>query len=227
MITRVTITGADESIQPNDLIKLSEKFPFVEWGILYSAKRGRPRFPSDDWINKLADVPVALSLHLCGQPVRNFIKDGLGPQDWTDEMWALFQRVQLNFHAIPHSASERMIDGFKVNPTKEFIFQFDDVNNHLIESAIKEGCNVSSLFDKSGGAGILPNKWPALKNWPCGYAGGLGPENLKEQIEIIENIVGDTSIWIDMETRVRSNQDQLFDLHKVYTCLEIAKPYIK
>lgn len=33
-------------------------------------------------------------------------------------------------------------------------------------------------------------------------------------------------IWIDMETRVRSNNDATFDLTKVRRCLEIAAPFV-
>ena len=32
----VTITGADDSIQPSQLLDLQKEFPFVEWGILLS-----------------------------------------------------------------------------------------------------------------------------------------------------------------------------------------------
>ena len=35
-LTRVTITGADDSVEPRALAELSEAFPFVEWGLLMS-----------------------------------------------------------------------------------------------------------------------------------------------------------------------------------------------
>ena len=83
--------------------------------------------------------------------------------------------------------------------------------------------NISALFDLSHGTGVLPDQWPATLNFvKCGYAGGLSPENLELQIKAIERIVGDTPIWIDMETHVRSNMDAQFDLSKVRTCLEIS-----
>ena len=41
----VTMTGADESVDPKALIELSKEFPFVEWGILIGSQSGM-RFPS-------------------------------------------------------------------------------------------------------------------------------------------------------------------------------------
>lgn len=43
-----------------------------------------------------------------------------------------------------------------------------------------------------------------------GYAGGLGPENINEQLYRISS-VAKGPIWIDMETRVRSQYDLDFD----------------
>ena len=51
ILDRVTITGADDSIKATDLIPLSKRFPFVEWGILLSKNNeGSFRFPTRDWI---------------------------------------------------------------------------------------------------------------------------------------------------------------------------------
>ncbi len=106
---------------------------------------------------------------------------------------------------------------------KEFIFQYDNVNTVFVDLAKQAKVNFSALFDLSHGIGILPSEWPNLLDGvKCGYAGGLSPENLEEQIKRIEEKAGDTEIWIDMETHVRSNYDMLFDLQKVRQCLDIA-----
>jgi hypothetical protein len=47
-----------------------------------------------------------------------------------------------------------------------------------------------------------------------------------EQLQRIETVAGDRTIWIDMETRVRSNADQLFDLGKVEDCLSISEGWV-
>ncbi len=50
-IKQVTVTGADDSINYYRLFELSEKYPFVEWGLLLSKNsEGYPRFPTWNWI---------------------------------------------------------------------------------------------------------------------------------------------------------------------------------
>jgi hypothetical protein len=229
MIKTVTITGADDSVNPVELKKLSEEFPFVEWGILVSRKNfGTPRFPSIGWLDHLHQVKdrfpsIKLSCHLCGAYVREFAKGNMIFLDMElTPIWDLFDRVQINFHGEPHEWSAIPIaDLIASQPDKEFIFQYDNVNTDLLEVLAQRGLkNISALFDLSHGAGIVPNEWPKHLDFvKCGYAGGLGPDNLKAQISKIESAAGDKEIWIDMETKVRSYSDALFDLAKVRACL--------
>lgn len=228
MITRFTITGADNSIKPEELIPITEKFPFVEWGILASkSQMGGRRFPSMKWIQTLQEIKpkeMNLSLHLCGRWVRDLLQSDFSFIEQLGETWKIFNRVQINTHAEFHWYVEEAIEKLSHFQDKEFIFQYDNVNTELIDVAKKTKVNFSALFDLSHGIGILPDKCPdLLTNVKCGYAGGLSPINLKDQIIKIEQKARDTEIWIDMETHVRSNNDQLFDLSKVIQCLEIAK----
>jgi hypothetical protein len=232
MITRFTMTGADNSIRPEELIILSKEYPFVEWGILVSKNSmGSRRFPSLDWLKALEAIKTVygndfkLSCHLCGRWVRDILQGNMDFIDYiTPEVWAIFDRVQINTHAEPHEHSLRafMVLG-TLYQEKEFIFQYDNVNTAFIDSAKQTTMNFSALFDLSHGIGILPEFWPDLLDGvKCGYAGGLSPENLEDQIKRIEEKAGDTEIWIDMETHIRSNNDMLFDLQKVRQCLDIA-----
>jgi len=243
-ISKVTLTGADDSIEPGKLLELTVKFPFVEWGILVSqSQEGCARFPSRNWhtalLNTIAlkDVPKhgwpkcrdALSCHVCGKWTRLLLNEGiLAP--WTCSI-AMFNRIQLNFHA------EK---GFQVNPglgkalptDKQYIFQFDGINDSLLQSALYQDLDVVPLFDRSGGAGIVPNEWPkadllnGIIGWEgslpncCGYAGGLGPDNLSKELPRIAEAAGDRTIWIDMEQKLRSGGDSKFDLDKCKDVLE-------
>lgn len=234
MITKVTITGADDSINPKKLLELSEKYPFVEWGILVSKKHfGSYRFPTIDWLKKLGDfwngTWMGLSCHLCGYYVRELVTGNNIARDELGYLWHMFDRVQINFHAEVHQFGYEMFDAIKINNTKEFIFQYDSVNDFIVKKAKENGVdNCSVLFDTSGGAGVLPGNWQKPLDWvKCGYAGGISPENIESQILLINSIVGETETWIDMETHVRSNNDSLFDLNKVEKCLEISSKYIK
>lgn len=243
MINRVTITGADDSIQPAQLLELSRAFPFAEWAILCSqSSMGHNRFPSHDWLLTLAgfqeslrqnDEALSLSCHLCGRWVRQVLMGNLSVVDQLGAtVWDSFRRVQLNTHGILHDFSPLAFDTISEEfPEKEFIFQYDDVNVSLFEWArgwaLSSNFSISALFDLSHGAGIAPATWPnPIKNIYCGYAGGLGPHNLPDQLKRIEEKAGDTPVWIDMETHVRSNNDRQFDLNKVRQCLEIASQYV-
>lgn len=234
MLDRVTITGPDDSIDQTDLLALSEEFPFVEWGILASkSNEGSPRFPSVDWmmrLQSLAPPSIKLSLHLCGQWVRDLL---IGQRTVPIQRTIGFQRIQLNFHAektkcMPTAFSVRL---HSLMP-RQFIFQLDgNGGNEHLQAAQQadptDSIDAVGLFDVSGGAGILPREWPKAREGSyLGYAGGLGPDNLAEQIPLILKAAGNARIWIDMETKVRSDNDSLFDLAKVRRCLEIAKPFI-
>jgi hypothetical protein len=236
MLKTVTITGADNSIDPLDLLELSNKYPFVEWGILLSKNQmGSYRFPSMSWMRRLkemsADENLKISGHLCGGWVRSllvgdhaFIKEELG------DIWPMFKRIQINTHGFTHDyTDEGVINFLRNNRGKEFIFQYDGVNSKLLKVAYNNGFkNFSTLFDLSHGAGILPEEWPLpIEGIKCGYAGGIGPDNIIEQTEKIEVAAGDHDTWTDMETKVRSANNNQFDLKKVEECLSKSSPFIK
>jgi phosphoribosylanthranilate isomerase len=87
---------------------------------------------------------------------------------------------------------------------------------------------LSVLFDSSGGKGISPKSWPSVPAaLRCGFAGGLGPDNLASELGRLERIVGDRSVWIDMQSRVRSEDGAVLDLAKVRACLEASRAYVQ
>lgn len=238
-IDRVTITGADDSIKPDDILSLSNEFPFVEWGILVSeSSTGRARFPSHDWVSQLqllcSESGIGdLSLHICGKWVRDLL---IGKRTIPSSLFDYFPRVQLNFHAEKTACDAPAFRGALIGlPFKQFIFQLDGAhgNHHLETAAVAGILDCVGLFDVSGGAGIVPGEWPAPMYMTDdstyayhGYAGGLGPDSLETELPRIAEAAGDCRIWIDMETRVRSEDDAQFDLAKVRRCLEICQPWI-
>jgi len=243
-LKRVTITGADDSVKQDYLLELTKQYPFVEWGILLSKNaEGSARFPTREWINNLIvgyeylKYKPQLCGHLCGRWVRD-ICAGL----WTfvedrPDFCNCFERFQLNFHAYRHKIKpNQFLMGIKEvwgDNSPQIIFQSDGVNEDLLVAAREVGVDAVSLFDLSGGAGILPKEWlkPAYEGF-AGYAGGLSPDNLQEQLEKIEASVGDSPLWIDVETHVRSfDKGCQFNSHldwgKVEQFLKIAEPWVK
>lgn len=248
----VTITGADDKTDITQMLALSAKFSFLEWGILVSKKHaGVPRFPSLNWIENFViraeannsgytpqsrRMPMKISTHICGEWVRQLFK---GELDWQDIPMCLkiSERAQINTHAEPHVSDVKMVKCFRkldsiYHLPKKFIFQWDGVNDHIALALKEYDIPVEILFDLSGGAGILPETWPKpIGRTYCGYAGGLSPENLKEQLTKISKIdegvmlANAIGFWVDMERRVRSEDDSILDMDKVNAVLEIARPF--
>jgi hypothetical protein len=246
----VTLTGADSSVQPEELVALSKKYPFVEWAILFSQSKSgtTPRYPGHDWVLDLLKIaestPMNLSAHLCGKWVDDalkgeitFLKDA--------EMNKAFRRVQLNM------GKDRLQGAFK---NKQLVYAIIAAEKQVIfggnyAAIIANGqffdtTGTYPLFDASGGRGIAATEWPKPLTYTeyavvdgqqdeqktvfCGYAGGLGPDNILAELKRIEEVVGDATIWVDMESRVRTKDKagDRFDLAKCEQVLQVAQPWV-
>lgn len=231
-IDRVTMTGPDDSSTIDQCLQMTAEFPFVEWGILVSASQeGSPRFPSRKWILDIPKGIPNLSMHLCGRWVRQLLALGVVefPQEYIDR----FRRIQLNFHDEHTPCNPKVCaDALRrIGIDKQYIFQIDRTagNRHMV-AIMNEApdLNIVPLFDVSGGAGESPDKWPSpFPRIYNGYAGGIGPDNIVAELKRIGRASWGSRIWIDMETKVRSDNDRLFDFNKVGMVLAECKPYIE
>lgn len=239
-IKTVTITGADNDTDINEMLKISKQFPFVEWGILFSPKRiGEERYPDMNWVTVLCETRLhksfTLSAHLCGGYTREML---MGKNDLSENYWKIlgvFNRRQLNFNS---SKNEVDVNAFlsllEKQPEVEFILQQNNANFKICQDVRNRNIkNVSFLYDSSGGRGTIASQWKKpFEDFFTGYAGGLSPENLEEELKKIEKVAGDSEIWIDTETRVRSDirifgdfPNSRLDMNKVKKFLEIASKY--
>ncbi len=226
MIKTVTITGADDFSKPEEIIKLTEEYPTLhtEWGLALSKKReGQPQYPSRTWINEFIlqskGQKLALAGHLCGEWLAELIACEFTYHRDRPDCWDAFDRVQLNFSKRSWPGGDEFPADL-INYDKTFIFQMEGVNDKFYNMAMEGQVQCYPLFDMSLGNGISPEKWPSpLHPYLNGYAGGLGPDNLAEELKKIEEITFNNPIWIDMTTKVRTN-DQL-DLEKVRRVFDI------
>ncbi|MCL4404253.1 hypothetical protein M1432_02835 [Patescibacteria group bacterium] len=229
----VTVTGADDSIQPEELVEVADNFPFVEFGILLSSDpKGSTRFPSRAWLEELFSMQLhhmlQLSGHLCGSWVKDLCLGSPRCFDELDELAFMFDRFQLNFHAVPHVLHKEKFLRALLDRCEglDVIFQIDGVNDGIFDFAkTQDGILARPLFDLSGGTGVLPKEWPRQTDGYSGYAGGLSPNNLRGQMEKIEEVAS-WPIWIDAETRLRSENDALFDTGKVWNFLSVAQDWV-
>lgn len=216
----VTITGADDDVHPRAMLALSEEFPFLEWGLLHSAKRmGTSRYPSTKWYSALEYMPrraiMHFAVHLCGQSARETIA---GHPFMEFEIGAAARRNCRRFQVNGYEAGlPGQLPRLARTLDVEFILQCRHVEE--LEQCARDAENVhgaSVLFDVSGGRGVRPAQWPATpRGCRLGFAGGIGPDNV---LDVIRAIGPRDPYWIDMESGVRTN-DRL-DLGKVRRVLE-------
>jgi hypothetical protein len=226
---RLTITGADDSITPDDLSVLSLAYRFVEFGILLSKSReGTPRYPSRKWIERLNGNQCCLSGHVCGTWSR---QPATLRSDMGVTIRGLFSRYQFNgIRAATQGFWEELTylqppqtDG----KYRGLIFQWDGEDDNLFLQGRQHSLIVAPLFDLSGGTGKLPARWPTPKKVfsAIGYSGGLSPDNLRAQLPLIAAAAGPANYWVDMESGVRTGDR--FDLERVRACLEIAEEFMR
>ena len=261
MLDVVTVTGADDSVRPQDLVDLAREFPFAEFGILVGDRPGSPRFPTASWRDELGDLAAThrelhLSCHLCGRWVENFLTGDVdmgtlggfpcppatlrGQQSCPAPHAVVcehYDRHQVNTHGVPHECDTALVRrntrGANLRG-QQVIFQQDNVNESALLACLGRGAVdrydnlcVAALFDLSHGAGLLPSRWPRpLPGVYCGYAGGLSPDNVVEQIDEISEVAGEQPFWIDAETHLRSPDGRSLDLDRVRRFLAAAAPLV-
>ncbi len=197
----VTFTGVDDHTNLDQLRRIARAYPaLTEWGVLHST-RVRERYPSAETIDRLRDSGLRLSAHLCGA----FSRRIMVAQDYTLPNLLGFTRVQVN-----HRAPNRLVGAnYSQNLGLPVILQS---RNSL---RFPDDKRVQWLFDKSGGRGTAPSRWPEESTGQyVGYSGGLGPDNVVEAVKKM----GAGNFWIDMESGVRT--DDLFDTEKCWAVME-------
>ena len=222
----VGFCGADDSVEPAQLKEISEKHGWVEWGVLFrDEKAGTPRYASAKWLAELGRVNAARQMRLAGHLCANKVDELLsGDTTFVSKLHheVGFQRVQVNATAAngadvsmfaQEAGALRCVDSLKqamqALPGVEFILQRNEQTRPLWEPFVNLASpppNVSFLFDESMGLGVASSSWatPPPTHITFGYAGGLGPANLGEQLNRIAETAPGRTLWVDMETGVRS-----------------------
>jgi hypothetical protein len=226
LITRVTITGADDNTDVEDLKRLTKDFPFVEWAILIANqdREGTERYPTLDWRMKfsLLQSPYTTrepytAAHLCGGKVEEYL-------DYKYEV-PLYDRIQLNVREVPKPMAHKILGraAYESGRGRDIIVPIK-ASTQDVWKDFHFYPNITYLYDSSGGRGQTPKvlRRP-ISGVRCGYAGGLGPDNIKDMLKMFSHIVEQGLVWIDMESNVRT--DGKLDMAKVEHVLKEAKQY--
>ena len=220
LLNRVTFTGVDDRTNIEDLVYLTNKYPFVEFGVLVSKNGSNSgeinRYPNLTILKRLKNKGLNLSCHICGNIARQIVQKN----DWSELEKLLgkdvevFNRFQLNVSGI-HKFSKEIT----FREDKEFIIQLK--NDLSLYDYYKDLPNVFGFQDNSGGVGKFEDNWLDSDRY-FGYAGGLSVENVEKVIENLL-IVNNDNFWIDMETSVRTND--WFDTKKCEEVLKICETF--
>jgi hypothetical protein len=222
MLKKVTFTGVDNKTNIEDLVILTNKYPFVEFGVLVSKSvlvgDIENRFPHLGILKKMKLRGLNLSCHVCGSVARDIVKHN----DWSGFYKLLgkdievFDRFQLNVSGIKHFSTN-----IEFPTDKTFIIQLN--NNLDLYNTYKHLPNVLGFQDASGGKGVFYGNWMDSDGY-FGYAGGLNAQNVEDVIQDLL-VVNNGDFWIDMETSVRTNG--WFDVEKCEEILKICEKYIQ
>lgn len=224
----LTITGADDDIDPKDLTDISKEFPFVEWGILFSeSQNGQKRYPSKLWREALyarcmsSDFPVNISAHVCGKMTDRVLEQ----QDLlVSELDIFYRRIQFNR---TNDSNQKALLKYISGTSTQCILPFNTNTKSVLESDIGDLTKrISILYDASGGRGVSPDVWPEHNNnfLRCGYAGGINEENVEKHLETLTKRYGQAPFWIDLETGARDMENN-FSLDIVNRILMKASRY--
>jgi len=199
----ITFTGLDARTDMSIVHGISNLYP-VEWGVLFSPKRQglEPRYPGMEVVDEIRkwSKDIRLAAHLCGRYAQRVQARMPLQLDLTG-----FKRAQVNCHEPDAGA----ISDFARDHNVAAIAQHRNLR-------FPEDERISWLYDKSGGNGLSPTAWPTCpEEGLYGYAGGMGPDNV---VETLERINAKGSYWIDMESKIRT--DDWLDLGK---CLAVCE----
>lgn len=226
----ITCSGANEHTNIEELVSLSNQYPIVEWGIQVSGKKCSVGTPRLEWIHNLHDflqstnTSIKLALHINADWVDAFTSGEI-PQELTELLRlknvdgrSLFYRIQLNFKIGRDKAPQEtvLISRMKQYGTDHrFILSYNDDNKTFIHYLYRQGVrNFDTLYDASHGEGIGPSQWlePAFYDESIlqGYAGGLSPENVVDELLKIKGVVPfDRAFYIDAEGKLKGDNKHL------------------
>lgn len=224
LLDALTLTGADDGVNPATLAALAERHPHVEWAVLFSpVHEGKPRYPTRSWRDAFyAQAPQAQrAAHLCGGALRSFAE--ADTTLWR-ELVEHYRRVQLNFNArhLKPSLLDALVQRSEALAAEglTIITQHNGANVDVAARFVGVQRH-AVLFDASGGRGTRPQDWPnPLPRVACGYAGGLGPDNVLIELRRLDAwLPAGYRTWIDMESGVRTPANT-FDLVRAQTVID-------
>ena len=203
MIKSLTFTGVDQWSIVAELCDIANRaWPLrIEWAVLAGTATGKdPRFPDLETLVRFRDgalyANTATALHLCGRLARAV---AAGDMDETVALGTGFRRIQVNAEA--HDYEQLAMLGRRTGA----MVIAQEQKGFTAERAPSR--RLEYLDDGSGGRGIsrLDGWTTGWEDARCGYAGGVGPDNIREAMRNATD-AGGPRAWLDMESSIRTNE---------------------
>jgi len=128
MISTVSIVGADDSVSPESLADISQKYPFVEWSVnLHSGAAPRAGFPSEQWLDELTSISDLLRLQgvLHGRWHRDILDGNLSLMGEKPGLWDALHRLQVDVSC----GHRNLIDSIQLIPEKQIVLRAESPNS--------------------------------------------------------------------------------------------------
>lgn len=233
LLQYVSIAGPDTNTSIEELAKLAQEFPFVEWGVLYSVTAaGKNRYPTLDWCEKFFKTAMNgyKAVHLCGKPAFNQLLS-----DTLPDFVYRADRLQLNLNARSYSHScdelQKLYDK-ALTLAPKVVLQYHegtefDIARWLTKLSPADRERVSVLVDGSGGAGIEIEKNKLIRpscasKVMVGFAGGINESNV---VAVIKHaLLNEKEFWVDMESGPRVNNE--LSIPRVRATLAACAPFV-
>lgn len=206
MISTVSIEGIDDSVDPKDLVDISQEYPFVEWGInLCPNVRPAQQFPSEAWLKELLFYTDKLRLRgiLHGRWHHDILKGKISIKTECKDIWNSIQRVQVDVR----KGHKNIIDALQLIPNKEIILYTNNYNSIVTGMRINahpllpedqlfkysEYCGYSIKNKHDLSKSLCPNFWISVNGFRSS-TGSLSLIEVEKFLDSVENSVCTHSI---------------------------------
>jgi hypothetical protein len=216
----VTFAGLDETADLEKLKEIRSLYFTVEWGVRLAVEhQGREAgFPSIDWICKLAPE-LNLAAQLWGKSASDFLQgDDAELATCYGVCWPQFRRIQIDSPSRMDAVDlPKLIRLIEKNHEKQIVLRVRDQSLDLADALVVQGISCATLFDQAEAQEPTQKKWPRGVNRfaGCGYAGGLGPDNIYKQLSPILSAAQSAERWwveIDSSLRTTDEERDVFSL---------------
>ena len=204
MISTVSILGIDDSISPIDLVDISEKYPFVEWGINIDDKNTpRQSFPSEQWLEELLKYKDKIRLRgvLHGRWEEDMLGGILSLRKENPQLWDALKRIQVDILG----GYFNLIEALQLIPDKEIVLSTDG------ESSILSHHRLNTYF-------LLPRSMLFMYPRYCGYS-------IKDTDINLVLRKTPKPFWVNVEG-FRSSDGITIDLFQVENVLDQAEEFV-